>query len=328
MAPPGHRAPLPPPIAALVGPTGSGKTELALALAERLPIEILVADSRQVYRGMNVGTAKPDAAARAAVPHHLLDLVDPDQPFTVADWVARARDLVPRIAERGHLPLVVGGTGLYVSALIDGFRLEKQPFSPEMRLSLREELASEGLTALIDRLRALDPESAARTDLRNPRRVLRALERAQAVGGATAELVTSEPYPGSVVMLGISRPRDDLYRRIEARVARLFEGGLIEEVRALLAAGFDASLSPMTGHGYREAARMVLDGWPLEVAIGQTARHTRQYAKRQLSWFGRDTRIVWLEAGAGPGDAPPIVQRAVDQLRPLSNGVRMAPAGR
>ncbi|HET6380111.1 MAG TPA: tRNA (adenosine(37)-N6)-dimethylallyltransferase MiaA, partial [candidate division Zixibacteria bacterium] len=159
-----------PPIAALVGPTASGKTELALALAHRLPIEIVVADSRQVYRGMDVGTAKPDAAARAAVPHHLLDVVDPDQPFTVHDWVTRARVLVPEIASRGRIPLVVGGTGLYVSALVDGYRLASGPPSPELRAELGAALEAEGLEAMAERLRRADPEAAARTDPRNPRR--------------------------------------------------------------------------------------------------------------------------------------------------------------
>ncbi len=330
MAPPGHRAPLPPPmpppIAALVGATGSGKTELALAIAPRLPIEILVADSRQVYRGMSAGTAKPDAAARNAVRHHLLDLVDPDQPFSVADWVARAREIIPQVAERGALPVLVGGTGLYLSALIDGFHLEAQPRSPQIAERLRAALAREGPAILADRLRSIDPNAAALVDLRNPRRVLRALERAEAAGGPATELVTADPYPGPVVLIGIRRPRDELYRRIDVRAAALFDGGLLDEVRALLAAGFDASLPPLTGHGYREAARVITDGWSVEVAIAQTARHTRQYAKRQLTWFRRDPRIVWLETGDGPADAPTIVERAADLLRPLLDHAAAMPA--
>jgi tRNA dimethylallyltransferase len=317
---------MPPPIAALVGPTGSGKTELALAIAGQLPIEILVADSRQVYRGMSVGTAKPDAAKRNAARHHLLDLVDPDQPFSVADWVARARGIIPQVAERGALPVLVGGTGLYLSALIDGFRLEAQPHSPQIGERLRAELEREGPAILADRLRSIDPNAAALIDLRNPRRVLRALERAEAAGGPAAELVTAEPYPAPVVMIGIRRSRDQLYRRIDLRAAALFEDGLLDEVRALLAAGFEASLPPLTGHGYREAARVLTDGWSLERAIAQTARHTRQYAKRQLSWFRRDPRIVWLEAGDRPAGEPAIVERAVDLLRPLSVRAPAVPA--
>jgi tRNA dimethylallyltransferase len=317
---------MPPPVAALVGPTGSGKSELALAIAGQLRIEILVADSRQVYRGMSIGTAKPDAAARNAVRHHLLDVVDPDEPFSVADWVARAREIIPQVAERGALPVLVGGTGLYLSALIDGFRLEAQPRSPQIGKRLRAELAREGPAILADRLRSIDPNAAALVDLRNPRRVLRALERAEAAGGPAAELVTAEAYPGPVVMIGIRRPRDDLYRRIDVRAAALFDRGLLDEVRALLAAGFDANLPPLTGHGYREAAQVLTDGWSLEMAIAQTARHTRQYAKRQLTWFRRDPRIVWLEAGDRAADEHAIVGRAVDLLRPLPVRAPAVPA--
>ena len=146
-----------PPLAALVGPTASGKTDLSLCLAERLNAEILVADSRQVYRGLDVGTAKVDAAARARVPHHLLDLVEPDQRFTVADWAEEARPVVAEVAARGRLPLVVGGTGLYVSALVDGFDFADQPWSPRVRERLADELETEGLAVLAERLERLDP---------------------------------------------------------------------------------------------------------------------------------------------------------------------------
>lgn len=287
-----------PPLLAIVGPTASGKTELALAIAERLPIEVLVADSRQVYRGMDVGTAKPDAMARAAVPHHLIDLVDPDEPFTVAQWVAAARKLIPAIAARGALPTLVGGTGLYVAALLDGHDYAGQPWSPEIRRRLSTELETDGLERLAERLVALDPAMARRTDLRNPRRVLRALERVGAGGGGVA--LRTEPYPGRVLQLGLSWPRSELYRRIDDRARWLFAaGGLLDEVRRLLAAGYGPHLAPMTGHGYREAARHLAGEWTLDQAIEVTARRTRQYAKRQLSWFRRDPRIAWLPAGDG-----------------------------
>jgi tRNA dimethylallyltransferase len=317
MAPPTtRRAPPPPPVAAIVGPTASGKSALGLALAKRQPIEILVADSRQVYRGMDIGTAKPDAAARAAVPHHLLDLVDPDQPFSVADWLARARALIPEVAARGHLPLLVGGTGLYVTALLDGYQLPGEAPSAELRRQLVDELEADGLPPLAARLADLDPDTAARTDPRNPRRVLRALERIAAAGGG-AEAARASPYPGRVALLAISRPRDVLRARIDARVAFLFKNGLLNEVRALLDAGYDPALAPMSGHGYREAARVVAGEWDLERAIQVTARHTRQYAKRQLSWLRRDARVVWLAAGALPADDEGLVGRADALLRAL-----------
>jgi tRNA dimethylallyltransferase len=309
----------PPPLAVLVGPTGSGKSDLAMALAAQHAMEILVADSRQVYRGMDIGSAKPSAADRDAVPHHLVDLVEPDQPFTLADWLAAARDRLPQIGERGRLPLVVGGTGLYVNALVDGYDLAAQPWSPETRRRLVDEMEAEGLAPLAERLRRLAPATAERTDLRNPRRVLRALERAEAQGGG-AWSVSASPYPGRVAMLAIRRPRAVLYQRIDARAAAMFDGGLLEEVRALLARGYGPSLPPMTGHGYREAVRVLAGEWSVDRAVEVTARHTRQYAKRQLSWFRRDARIVWLDARDGAADDPLLVSRATEMLR------RMLPA--
>ena len=310
-----RRAKASPPIAAIVGPTGSGKTEIALALATRLPAEVLVADSRQIYRDMDLGTAKPGAEAQAAVPHHLLDLADPGERFTVADWVTEARRLVPEIAARGRLPLLVGGSGLYVAALLDGYAFELPP-PPEQRDRLVAELAVAGVAPLADRLRREDPATAQRIDLRNPRRVSRALERVAASGGA-APAPGSQPWPGRVGRLGLSRPREVLYRRIDERAAWLFANGLLDEVRSLLEAGHDPRRPPLSGHGYGEAARHLAGEWSLEEAVAVTARRTRQYAKRQTTWFGRDRRIVWLSAGDLPGDDPGIVAEADRLLRAL-----------
>jgi tRNA dimethylallyltransferase len=314
MPPPAvRRQPTPPPLAAIVGPTASGKTDLALALGQRLSLEILVADSRQVYRGMDIGTAKPDVAARAAVPHHLLDLSDPDASFTMADWVAQARRLVPEIWARGRLPLVVGGTGLYVSALVDGHDLASQPGSAEVRRGLAAELEAEGLPVLAARLTTLDPAAAARTDLRNPRRVLRALERAIAGGGASTP-PASHPWPGRVALLGVNRPRGVLDARIAERSARMFANGLLDEAHALAALGYGPGLPALSGHGYREALAVLAGELDLEDAVAITTRHTRQYAKRQMTWFRRDRRIIWLDAGNGPaaglaGEAAALVRR-------------------
>ena len=300
------------PLIGVVGPTASGKTELALALARRLPVEILAADSRQVYRGMDIGTAKPDAVARSAVPHHLLDLVDPDEPFTVAEWVSSARRLVTEIGERGRIPMVVGGTGLYVEALLAGHDYEAQAWSPERREAILERLDTEGLEPLADELRTRAPAIAAATDLRNPRRVVRALERLD--GGADAP--RADPYRGRVALIGLSRPPDVLAARIEARARAMFErDGLLDEVRRLLDAGYGPELRPLTGHGYREAARHLAGEWSLEQAIEATARRTRQYAKRQRTWFRREPRIMWLAAGNAPADAPQLVAEAERLVR-------------
>ena len=299
---------VPPPIIGIIGPTASGKTDLALALAQRLPVEVLVADSRQVYRGMDVGTAKPDATARAVVPHHLLDLVDPDEGFTVADWLERARRLLPDVASRGRLPMVVGGTGLYVEALLQGHDYVSQGWSPELRADLTRRLEVEGLEPLVAELEALDPSTAARVDRRNPRRVLRALERSIAGGGGPPPVAA--PFAGRVVLIGLSRPRQELYRRIDRRAHELFDRGLVEEVATLLARGYGPELRPMTGHGYREAAGILAGEWTREEAIAVTATRTRQYAKRQLTWFRREPRIVWLAAGAHEGDDAELVDEA------------------
>lgn len=295
------------PIAAILGPTASGKSDLAMEIAAWLPVEIMVADSRQVFRGLSIGTAKPSPADRRAVPHHLLDLADPDEPFTVADWIGRARPSVDEIAGRGRIPLVVGGTGLYVSALLDGYDFASQPWSPEVRERLAAELETEGLAALGQRLVRLDPSTAEHTDLRNPRRVLRALERVQAGGGPQEARAT--PYPGRLALIGIRRPRAELYQRIDARAAALFQSGLISEVQALLAAGHRADSAALSSHGYAEAVRHLAGELTLDQAVQITARRTRQYAKRQLTWFRRDPRIVWVAAGERPASDPALVER-------------------
>jgi tRNA dimethylallyltransferase len=283
-------------------------------------MEILVADSRQVYRGMDIGTAKVGATERRRVPHHLLDIVDPDQPFTVADWVAQARPLVPEIAGRGALPMVVGGTGLYVSALVDGFDFAAQPWSPEVRERLAEELETDGLNVLAGRLSRLDPETAARTDLRNPRRVLRALERAEVAGGGATYTVRSEPWPGHLGILGLRRPLAVLDRRIGERASWMFANGLLDETRALLERGLDPSRSPLGSHGYAEAIRHLVGESSVEEAIAATARRVRRYARRQLSWFGRDRRILWLDAEDRPADDPDLLRQGSDLLRRLTLG--------
>jgi tRNA dimethylallyltransferase len=307
------------PLLGIVGPTASGKSDLAMAVAGRRPLEIVVADSRQVVRGMDIGTAKPDAEARAGVPHHQLDLVDPDEPFSVAQWVTGARSAVAGIDDRGRLPALVGGTGLYVAALVDGHDYAAQPWDPALRERLADRLATEGIEPLARRLEELDSETASRTDLRNPRRVLRALERAESAGGKVTP--TAKPYAGPVALLAIDRPRDILYRRIDERARWLFtDGGLIDEVRGLLEVGYRTDLRPMSGHGYAEAAHLVAGEWDVERAIEVTARRTRQYAKRQLSWFGRDPRVAWLPAGDEPADAEPIVEAVVARVDQLVEG--------
>ncbi|MEP7081524.1 MAG: tRNA (adenosine(37)-N6)-dimethylallyltransferase MiaA [Chloroflexota bacterium] len=299
-----------PPLLGIVGPTASGKSELAMAVAGRLPVEIVVADSRQVYRGMDVGTAKPSRETRASVPHHLLDLAEPGEPFTVAQWVARAREVIPEIAARGRVPLLVGGTGLYVAALVEGHDYAGQAWDPQLRARLAAALEADGLEPLVERLSTIAPHVADAIDAENPRRVLRALERVESGGGEPRR----DPYPGRVSLIGLERPRTVLYRRIDERAAWLFANGLLEEVRALMNAGYGPELGPMTGHGYAEAMRYVAGESTLEESIEMTARRTRQYAKRQITWFHRQARVQWMSVGDRPADDPEVVPEA---LRPF-----------
>jgi tRNA dimethylallyltransferase len=251
------------------------------------------------------------------VPHHLLDLATPGEPFSVADWADAARRLLPEVHGRGRLPLLVGGSGLYLAALLDGYAFGPEP-DPDGRIRLQEELARTGIVALADRLRAIDPTAAARTDLRNPRRVTRALERAASTAtGARAP--EARPWAGPICLIGVARPTEVLNRRIDERAAWLFANGLIGEVQALLDAGHDPRRAPLTSHGYGEAARHLAGEWSLEEAVAVTARRTRQYAKRQRTWFRRDARIVWLVAGDAPGDDPQLVGAAARLLEGLAD---------
>ncbi len=210
--------------------------------------------------------------------------------------------------------MLVGGTGLYVDALVNGHDYASQGWSSEVRRELTTRLETEGIEPLVTELAATDPAAAARIHLHNPRRVLRALERTLAAGAG--QTPTADPYRGRLAMVGLSRPRDVLYRRINERASELFEGAeLLDEVRGLLGRGYGADLPPMSGHGYGEAARHLAGEWSLEEAIAVTARRTRQYAKRQLTWFRRDARIVWLAAGDRPADDPRLVDEAARVIR-------------
>ena len=202
--------------------------------------------------------------------------------------------------------------------VVDGLDFAAQPWSPEVRTRLTEELETEGLPVLADRLAALDPASAARTDLRNPRRVLRALERSELAGQRASYSVRAEPYAGRLALLGLTRPLAVLDRRVGERAAAMFRGGLLDETRALLERGLDPALPALTGHGYAEAARHLAGEWSLDEAIAGTARRVRRYTRRQLSWFRRDRRVVWLDAGERPADDPSLVRQGSDLLRRLT----------
>jgi tRNA dimethylallyltransferase len=288
----------PPPLIVLAGTTASGKTALSLALAENLAArgiaaEIISADSRQVYRGMDIGTAKATPEERARFPHHGLDLVDPDQPFSVADFSAHASSALASIAQRGAVAILAGGTGFYLRAVARGLAVDELPWDAEVRAALEAALVSDGLPALVAELRTLAPTRAAEVDLRNPRRVVRALEIARLRGDAP--LPEPRGYGRDVLWLGLRADPDVLRSRIDARARAQFDAGLIEETHGLVTR-YDASLPAFSGIGYAEALAVIEGRLTREAAIGEDARRNVLFARRQATWFRREPDVRWLDA--------------------------------
>lgn len=283
----------------IVGPTGSGKTQLALSLSELSdgPIEVVSADSRQIYRYMDVCTGKPSPADLSALPHHLIDIRNPDEDYSVGEFQKEACEAVAAVFERGNIPVIVGGTGLYIRSLTDGLigGIEKNAAA---RKRLEDRAASEGPEALHDELKQIDPESAGNIHSNDLKRVIRALEVFETRGVPLSELrktgnrqlVDQEP-----VMLGLSMERPVLYDRINRRVDAMLKSGAIEETKKLLKMGYDASLKSMETFGYREIVDHLEGRLTLEQMTEVFKQHSRNYAKRQLTWFRKDTRINWID---------------------------------
>ena len=275
---------------AIVGPTASGKSALALRVAERLGGEIVSADSRQVYRTMDIGTAKPTAAERARVRHHVIDVADPGERYDVLRYQRDARAALAEARARGHTALVVGGTGLYVRALLDGLELASLPHDP----AVRARLESEDPATLHDRLRAIDPEAASRVDARNRRRLVRYLEVATIAGPVSRQRGASI----AALRIGLRPPREVLVAAIERRVRDMVDGGVLDETRALVERGVDPRLPSMSAHGYVHWAAHLRREVDLETAIALTARDVRAYSRRQMTWFRRDSAIRWFDPTA------------------------------
>jgi tRNA dimethylallyltransferase len=285
------------PFLAIVGPTASGKTEAALRVAEAVGAEILSIDSMVVYRGMDVGTAKPTAAERARVPHHLLDLVEPSDPFSVAAFQAAAREAADEVRRRGRPPLLVGGSGLYFRAVVDD--LDLPGTEPAVRAELEEEAALVGARGMHRRLSDLDPAAAAKIEPGNVRRTVRALEVAAITGRAFSSFAgawDSFP-PDRVRVVGVRMPSEILARRIGARVEAMLEAGWLDEARTLVDRGFGGWLTATQAIGYAELARHLAGDLDLEEAVAVTVRRTRELARRQLAWFRRDPRVRWFDVG-------------------------------
>jgi tRNA dimethylallyltransferase len=310
----------------VAGATATGKSALAMELAEALgDLEIVAADSRQVYRGMDIGTAKATPAERARVPHHGLDLVDPDEPFSVADYRRHALQALAGIAERGRAALLVGGTGLYLRAVADGLALEEVAPDPALRAELEERLGRAGPEALAAELRQLAPRLAASTDLANPRRVIRAIERARRLGDRLPP--PPEGYGGPSLWLGLSLEPEELRRRIRARAERQFsaQGGFLEEA-ADLRGGYDPRLPAFSAVGYREAFACLAGELDRAGAVEATIARTWAYARRQRTWFRAEPRIEWLPADAVTAELVRVARGRIERL--LSAGASRSPARR
>ena len=297
--PPSPPGPRPGPVLALVGPTAAGKTELALAVAERLGAEVVSADAMLVYRGMDIGTAKPTPGERARVPHHLVDLVDPGEEFSVARFQPLARAAIAEVLGRGRMPLLVGGSGLYFHAVVDDFVFP--PTDQAVRVRLEAEAARVGLPELYRRLAAADPPAAARIQPANLRRMVRALEVMELTGRPFSSFraamdATEARY--RLTVLGLDPGPELLRARVAERVAAMAEAGLVEEVRRL--AERPLSRTARQALGYKELLDAMEQGTPVAEALEAVVRRTRAYARRQLAWFRRDPRVRWSTLPPGP----------------------------
>lgn len=279
----------------LTGPTAVGKTDLSLRLAQELGAEIISADSRQIYRELTIGTAKPDAATLAAVPHHFIDERTLGEPFSAGTFAREAEDRIRAITSRGRVPLVVGGSTLYLHALQYGLAAIP-PIDASVRHALQDRLEREGANKLFDELQAVDPAAAATLDPTKTQRLIRALEVYHGTGRPISTFHADQPPPPfSFRTIVLTRPREELYQRIERRVDQMIADGLIDEVRSILDAGFDPSLNALQTIGYQEVIAYLQDQVPFDEMVRLIKRNTRRYAKRQLTWFRRIDGALWVE---------------------------------
>lgn len=287
-----------PPLVVILGPTAVGKTETAIRLAQRLGGEIVSADSRLFYRQMDIGTAKPTPAERALVPHHLIDVADPDEVWSLAVFQEQARRAIRDIHLRRRLPLLVGGTGQYIRAVIQGWQPPAVAPDPRLRLALEGWAAQVGAAGLHQRLAVLDAQAAQAIDPRNLRRTVRAMEVILTSGQRFSQQRLSAPSPYRLLQIGLIRPRSELYARIDQRVQAMIDAGLVEEVRLLLAMGYSPDLPTLSAIGYGEIIAYLQGRLSLDEAVAQIQRSTRIFVRRQANWFkAGDPGIYWFQAG-------------------------------
>ena len=283
-----------PSMVVIVGPTAVGKTAFGIELARRFDGEVVNADSRYLYRGFDIGVAKPDVIERRGVPHHLIDVVPPSAGMSLATYQDLAMAAIAAVIARGRLPFLAGGTPLYVNAVIEGWHIPRVPPNPAFRASLAAEAAAIGLPPLVARLRVVDPVAAERAGT-NLRRVIRALEVYEATGIPMSAQEGKGPRPFRTLELGLTMPRSALYQAIDARVDDQIERGLVQEVRALLEGGLDPAAPAMTSLGYRQLLPYLRGEASLEDAVARIKADTHRYVRHQESWLRRNSRLIWLD---------------------------------
>jgi len=300
-----------PELICVVGPTAVGKTAFSLALAEALGGEIINGDSRQLYRGMDIGTAKPSEAERARVPHHLIDLIDPTEPFSAAKFVELADAAIADIRGRGKVPIVVGGTGLYIRTLVDGI-WDGPGADLALRAALEGMAERDGKQILHRMLTRLDPASAASLHPNDGYKVMRALEITLLCGRPASVERAEHGFPGryDALTLGLTRPRPELHQRIAQRVGMMVDSGWVDEVKGLIASGMSTDDPGMNALGYRELGRYLAGEWRLDEAVTAICTASRRYAKRQFTWFRKDDKIQWLNVSGV--SVPDLVARVSD----------------
>ena len=294
------------PLILIIGPTAVGKTELAIQLAERIAQrgEIISADSRLFYRGMDIGTAKPSQAEMARVPHYLIDIVDPDETLSLAVFQEKAKELIADIHARGKLPFLVGGTGQYIRAVTQGWTPPEVTADERLRVVLEKMKEERGFEWLHAKLEILDPEAASKIDARNVRRTIRALEVILTTGRKFSDQRGKVESPYHLITIGLNRPREELYQRVDERIDLMFANGFLDEVKGLLEKGYLPTLPSMSAIGYRECVSVIKGELTLEQAKVEMRRVTRIFVRRQANWFKEsDPEIMWFKVEEGVDEA-------------------------
>jgi tRNA dimethylallyltransferase len=303
------------PLIAIVGPTAVGKSDLALRLAQYFPVEIISADSQQVYRYMDIGTNKPSLAERASVPHHVIDVVEPDEDFSLAIYHQLAIGALKAIQQKGKLPVLVGGSGLYVWSLVEGWKIPQVQPDQKLRRQLEARAEQEGSHSFYQKLQDIDPVAAEKINPGNIRRIIRALEIYYATGQLPSQLQHKETPSFPILVIGLTRDRNELYRKIDWRVDKMIQNGLVEEVEHLLKKGYSPSLPSMSGIGYKQIGQFLRGEMTLPEAIDKIKYETHRLARHQYAWFRlSDSRIRWFDVSGTEGKASIVALNKVKGL--------------